>query len=254
MEPIQELNKESIQEYNSKRIFGLPRNIFFLGITSFFNDFSSEMVFSIFPAFFTSVLRAGAASLGLVDGIAEGFSNFFKIYSGNLSDRFQKRKPLVVFGYVLAVLTRPFYIIAGTVGGALGLRVLDRVGKGFRDAPRDAIVSFSTPKGEMGRSFGFHRAMDKAGSIFGPLVAYIILKFFPMNFNAVFLTAFFVGLITIFTLIFITDVAINIKNKKISLLSAFKDLSGQFKLFILSIKNTIYWFGYRRHTVVLYDL
>jgi len=227
-EPIQENKLE-------KRIFGLPKNIFFLGLTSFFNDFSSEMVFSVFPAFFTSVLKAGAASLGLVDGIADGFSNLFKIYSGNLSDRFQKRKPLVVFGYVLAVLTRPFYILTSTVGGALGLRVLDRVGKGLRDSPRDAIVSFSTPKEEMGRSFGFHRMMDKAGSILGPFVAYLVLKFFPMNFNAVFLTAFFVGIFTIISLIFISDVVTNNKNKKISLASAFKSLSGQFKLFIFSI-------------------
>jgi MFS family permease len=227
-EPIQENKVE-------KRVFGLPKNIFFLGLTSFFNDFSSEMVFSVFPAFFTSVLKAGAASLGLVDGLADGFSNLFKIYSGNLSDRFQKRKPLVVFGYILAVLTRPFYIFASTVGGALGLRVLDRVGKGLRDSPRDAIVSFSTPKEEIGRSFGFHRMMDKAGSILGPLVAYLILSYFPMNFNAVFLTAFFVGIFTIISLIFISDVVTNHKNQKISLVSAFKSLSGQFKLFILSI-------------------
>lgn len=226
---------EPIKENNIKRIFGLPRNIFLLGVTSFFNDFSSEMVFAVFPAFFTSVLKAGAASLGLVDGIAEGFSNLFKIYSGNLSDRFQKRKPLVIFGYVLALLTRPFYVFAGTVWRALGLRVLDRVGKGLRDSPRDAIVSLSTPRDEMGRSFGFHRAMDKAGSILGPLAAYLILKYYPMNFNAVFFTAFFIGLITIFTLFFISDVVVNIKNKKISLLFAFKNLSLQFKLFILSI-------------------
>ena len=95
---------------------------------------------------------AGAASLGLIDGLAEGLSNFFKIYSGNLSDKLQSRKPLVVAGYVLSVLTRPFYILVSTVGGALGLRVLDRVGKGLRDAPRDAILSFSTPKEELGRS------------------------------------------------------------------------------------------------------
>src|SRR3989344_7381741 len=148
-----------------KRIFGLPRNIFFLGLTSFLNDFSSEMVFSVFPAFFTSVLKAGAGALGLVDGVAEASSNLFKIYSGHLSDRFQKRKPLVVSGYMLSVLTRPFYSLTSTVGGALGLRFLDRVGKGMRDAPRDAIITLSTPKEELGRSFGYHRAMDTTGAI-----------------------------------------------------------------------------------------
>ena len=226
----------SIPDLNKKpRILGLPRNIFFLGLTSLFNDFSSEMVFSVFPAFFTSVLKAGAASLGLVDGLAEGLSNFFKIYSGNLSDKLQSRKPLVVAGYVLSVLTRPFYMLVGTVGGALGLRVLDRVGKGFRDAPRDAIISLSSPKEELGRSFGYHRAMDTIGSILGPLVAYLILRFFPLHFNAVFLTAFAVGLVTILTLFFISDVALAGAAAKIHIASAFKDLSWQFKLFILSI-------------------
>jgi MFS family permease len=222
------INKES-------RIFGLPRNIFFLGLTSLFNDFSSEMVFAVFPAFFTAVLKAGAASLGMVDGIAEGLSNFLKIYSGNLSDKLQRRKPLVVAGYVLSVLTRPFYIFVSTVGGALGLRVLDRVGKGLRDSPRDAIISFSSPKEELGRSFGYHRAMDTIGSIFGPLVAYLILRSYPLHFNAVFLTSFVVGLITILTLFFISDVVLANAAAKIHIASAFKNLSWRFKLFILCI-------------------
>lgn len=218
------------------RILGLPKNIFFLGLTSLFNDFSSEMVFSVFPAFFTAVLKAGAASLGLVDGLAEGLSNFFKIYSGRLSDKWQRRKPLVVAGYVLSVLTRPFYILVSTVSGALGLRVLDRVGKGFRDAPRDAIISLSTPKEELGRSFGYHRAMDTLGSILGPLAAYLILRSFPLYFNAVFLAAFVVGLTTIATLFFIADVApLRTAEARTRVASAFKDLSGRFKLFIFSV-------------------
>jgi MFS family permease len=225
MESVSDLSK-------TPRILSLPRNIFFLGLISLFNDFSSEMVFSVFPAFFTSVLKAGAASLGLVDGTAEGLSNFFKIYSGNLSDRLQSRKPFVVAGYLLSVLTRPLYIFVATVGGALGLRVLDRVGKGLRDAPRDAIISLSTPKEELGRSFGYHRAMDTLGSILGPLVAYLILRFFPLHFNAVFLTAFVVGLFTILTLFFISDVAFA---AKIHITSTFKNLPRQFKLFILSV-------------------
>ena len=217
------------------RILSLPRNIFFLGLTSLFNDFSSEMVFAVFPAFFTSVLKAGAASLGLVDGVAEGLSNLFKIYSGNLSDKLQSRKPLVVAGYVLSVLTRPFYIFVSAVSGALGLRVLDRIGKGFRDAPRDAIISLSTPQEELGRSFGYHRAMDTLGSILGPLVAYLILRSFPLHFNAVFLTAFAIGLITILTLFFISDVALAPAAKKAQIATPFKNLPGRFELFIFSV-------------------
>jgi MFS family permease len=217
------------------RIFGFPRNIFFLGLTSLFNDFSSEMVFSVFPAFFTAVLKAGAASLGLVDGIAEAASNFFKIYSGSLSDRFQSRKPLVVAGYLLSVTTRPFYIFVATVGGALGLRFLDRVGKGLRNPPRDAIISLSSSREELGGSFGYHRAMDTTGAILGPLVAYVILRAFPMGFHLVFLTAFAVGIFALVTLFFISDVAVALAARRVTVISTFKNLSPQFKLFLLSV-------------------
>jgi MFS family permease len=218
-----------------ERILGFPKNIFFLGITSLFNDFSSEMVFSVFPAFFISVLKAGAASLGLVDGVAEAFSDLFKIYSGNLSDWLQKRKPLVVAGYALSVITRPFYIVVSTVAGALGLRVLDRVGKGVRDAPRDAVISLSTPKEELGKSFGYHRAMDTTGAILGPLVAYILLRSFPGKFNVVFITSFVIGVIAVLTLLFVSDVATNFVAKKHDLLASWRGLSRRFKLFIFSI-------------------
>jgi MFS family permease len=153
------------------RILGLPRNVFFLGLTSFFNDFSSEMVASVFPAFFISVLKTGAESLGLVEGVAEAASNFIKVYSGRWSDRIEKRKVFAIVGYTLSVFTRPFYVFAGSVGAVIGLRLTDRIGKGLRDPPRDALISLSTPKKEMGRSFGYHRAMDTLGAIVGPLVA-----------------------------------------------------------------------------------
>lgn len=218
-----------------ERVFGLPKNIFLLGLTSFFNDFSSEMIFSIFPAFFTSVLQAGAASLGLVDGIAEAASNFFKAYSGNLSDRFQKRKALVVSGYTLSVLTRPFFMLISTVSGALSLRLLDRVGKGLRDAPRDAIISLSTPKDELGRSFGYHRAMDTAGAILGPLVAYGILLRFPLHFDIVFITAFVVGIFAVLTLFFIADVVVASRAQRSNFFSSLGALSFRFKLFLGSV-------------------
>src|ERR1044072_6282166 len=156
-----------------RKILGLDRNIFMLGLTSFFNDFSNEMILSAFPAFFSSVLKTGAASLGLVEGIADGASNLLKIYSGGLSDRIQKRRIFMFLGYGLSVLIRPFYMIAGTVAPVLGLRVLDRVGKGVREAPRDVIISASAAEGEIGRSFGYHRAMDTAGAILGTFGAFV---------------------------------------------------------------------------------
>lgn len=218
-----------------KRIFGLPRNIFFLGLTSLLNDFSSEMILAVFPAFLTYVVRAGAASLGLVDGIAEAASNIFKIYSGRLSDRIQRRKPLVVIGYTLSVLTRPFYLLSSTVGGVLGLRVLDRVGKGFRDAPRDAIISFSTTKAELGVSFGYHRAMDTTGAILGPLVAYFILRSFPERFDAVFVTAFIVGILALFTLFFIKDTVAALEESGRGIRSSFSGFPVSFRLYLLAV-------------------
>ena len=218
-----------------ERIFGLPRNIFLLGLTSLFNDFSSEMIYAIFPAFFTAVLGAGAASLGLVDGVAEAASNIFKIYSGSVSDKLQARKPLVIAGYTLSVLTRPFYAFVFAVPGALGLRFLDRVGKGLRDAARDAIISLSAPRNELGRSFGYHRAMDTIGAIIGPLVAYLILSRFPSSFNIVFFTAFGVGAIAIVTLIFVKDVVVPFKAKSAISLASLARFSAGFRLYLVAI-------------------
>ncbi len=217
-----------------KNILGLPKNIFFLGLTSLFNDFSSEMVFAVFPAFFTSVLHSGARSLGLVDGVAEAASNFFKIYSGAVSDRLQKRKALVVSGYALSVVTRPFYLLVSTVGGAMGLRFLDRVGKGLRDAPRDAIISLSTTKETLGRSFGYHRTMDKTGAILGPLAAYIILLNFPLRFDIIFITAFIIGIVVLLTLVFIKDIAVTIANP-LNLSNSFAELSPQFRKYVITM-------------------
>jgi MFS family permease len=219
----------------TNKVFGLPRNIFLLGLTSLFNDFSSEMVFSIFPAFFTAVLKAGAQSLGLVDGIAEAASNFFKIYSGNISDRYQKRKPLIVAGYALSVLTRPCYVLFPSVAGVLGLRFLDRVGKGLRDSPRDAIISLSADRAALGMSFGYHRAMDTTGAILGPLAAYLLLRFFPLRFNLVFATAFIVGILAIFSLYFISDLTARVVANRLSLSASFMALPARFKIFLLSI-------------------
>ena len=191
----------------SLRTFELPRTIWLLGITSFLNDFSSEMVFSILPAFFISVLRSGAESLGLVEGIAEGASNLIKILSGRWSDRVQRRKAFAVAGYAVSVLSRPLYVLASSVGFVIGLRLIDRVGKGLRDSPRDALISLSAPAGKSGLAFGYHRAMDTLGAVAGPLVAFAILSIWPNAFNAVFITAFVIGLAAVASVALVTDVA-----------------------------------------------
>lgn len=195
------------------------RNVTLLGLTSFFNDFSSEMVLAAFPAFFTSVLKAGAGSLGLVEGFADGAANIIKVYAGRLSDATQKRKPFMVAGYALSVFTRPFYLLVSSVGGVLGLRFTDRIGKGLREAPRDAIISLSTPKEEIGRAFGYHRMLDTFGAIGGPLAAYFILRAYPDGFNIIFITAFIIGLFSIASLFFVRDTVGELKRNGITLAS-----------------------------------
>lgn len=217
------------------------KNVFLLGITSFFNDFSSEMVLSVFPAFFVSVLKAGASSLGLVEGLADGASNIIKIYSGRLSDRLRKRKPFIIAGYSLSVFTRPVYLLVSSVVGVIGLRFTDRVGKGLRDGPRDAIISLSTPPDQIGQAFGYHRMWDTFGAIAGPFTAYLILRAYPEGFHYVFLTAFFIGFLAIISLLFVKDVVDGIKKNHITLASV-SLFSPQFKrylvaLFFLSLGN-----------------
>ncbi len=189
-----------------RRIFGVERNVFFMGLVSFFNDLSNEMILSIFPAFFSAVLKSGAASLGFIEGFADGLSNLTKIFSGRLSDKIHRRKTLALFGYALSVATRPFYLMSTVATHILGIRVVDRIGKGVREAPRDALLSLSANASDMGRSFGFHRAMDSAGAIIGPLVAFLILSNAPEAFNTVFITAFAVGILALFSFAFIREV------------------------------------------------
>ena len=220
-----------------KRVLGLNKNIFTLGLTSFFNDFSNEMILATFPAFFTSVLKSGAASLGLVEGIADGAANFLKIYSGNLSDRIKKYKIFILLGYGLATAVRPFYILTDSISTVLGLRVIDRIGKGLREPPRDVIISDSVPREEIGRSFGYHRAMDRAGGILGPLASYLILSRWEGGFNIIFITAFALGLISVATIFFVTDIvgAKTEDGSKLLTILTIKSLPKAFHYYLVAI-------------------
>ena len=221
-------------EQRTEKIIGLNRNVFFLGVTSLFNDFSSEMLFSVLPAFFIVVLKAGAASLGLVEGISEGCSNLIKIYSGHLSDKLHRRKIFVLTGYALSVMTRPLYSVVSQVPSAFSLRFLDRVGKGLRDAPRDALISLSSSSEQMGESFGYHRAMDTVGAIIGPLLAYVILKHFPDGFYHIFATSFGIGIVALVSLFFVSEIPETILPGK-TLVGSFGHFSTAFKRYLLSV-------------------
>lgn len=163
---------------NRKRLLGLPKNVFTLGWVSFFMDVSSEMIYPLLPLFLTNILGANKTMVGLIEGIAESTASLLKIVSGYLSDRFRKRKPLILYGYGLSTLTRPIVAIATGWAGVLVYRFIDRIGKGIRTAPRDAIIAESTEEGKLGKAFGFHRAMDTCGAIVGPAIAIAVLYLF----------------------------------------------------------------------------
>ena len=155
---------------------GLPRTVVILSLVSFLNDAASEMITPLLPLFLTAVLGAGPAVVGLVEGVAEATASFLKIISGRLADRGWRHKRLVLAGYTLSNLCRPLIGLAGAWPWVLALRFLDRVGKGIRTAPRDALIAHTTPPELRGRAFGLHRALDNAGAILGPLLAFALLR------------------------------------------------------------------------------
>jgi len=155
----------------------LKGNVLQLGIVSFFTDLSSEMIYPLLPVFFTGLVPPALAAIyiGLMDGIAESTSSLLKIYSGRLSDTLGKRKPLALLGYTISGLARPLMAVAYAGWHVIGLRFLDRVGKGFRTSPRDALISDSIDCDVRGLAFSFHRLMDHTGAVLGPVLATIFL-------------------------------------------------------------------------------
>jgi MFS family permease len=156
-------------------IRSLPLNVWILTATSFLTDVSSEMIVYLVPLFLANVLNAGTAVIGLIEGLAETTASLMKIYSGALSDKLGKRKWITVIGYGLSTIAKPFMYFAGTWQGVLGVRVADRLGKGIRTAPRDALVAGSIDEKQRGLAFGLHRAGDTAGAFFGLLIAAVIV-------------------------------------------------------------------------------
>ena len=153
----------------------LPRNVWAVGLTSFFMDISSEMVINILPLFLANVLGVQTSIIGLIEGIAEATASILKLFSGWLSDKMGGRKWLAVVGYSLSAVSKPFFYIAGSWELIAGVRWADRVGKGIRTAPRDALVADSVTKEVRGLAFGFHRAMDTAGAMVGIIIAVIVV-------------------------------------------------------------------------------
>lgn len=175
----------------------ITRNVFVLGWVSFLTDVSSEMILPILPLFLANVLKAGMASIGLIEGVAESTASLLKVASGWYSDRIKRRKPLVVSGYLLSNLVKPCLALITTWGQALGIRFADRVGKGVRTSPRDALIAESSEQRTRGRSFGFHRMMDTAGAVVGTSIAYLVLSRMAGAYRSVFALSAIPGVLAI---------------------------------------------------------
>jgi MFS family permease len=169
-----------------KKFFGLGRNVFFAGLVSFCMDVSSEMIYPLVPLFLANVLGVNKSMIGLIEGIAESTASILKVFSGWLSDRIGRRKGLMVIGYGISTLSRPVVALAGTWQQVLASRFVDRLGKGIRTAPRDAIIAESTETTHLARAFSFHRALDTMGAVVGPAIALFLLGLFNNDYRGLF--------------------------------------------------------------------
>ncbi|MGD1120130.1 MAG: MFS transporter [Dehalococcoidales bacterium] len=158
-----------------KKIWGMHPNVFFLGVVSLLTDVSSEMIFTLVPLVVIDVLSGSALDVGVIGGLSESFDAIFRIFSGRISDRIKKRKLLAVIGYGFSTVCKPFMLLANVWGGVLAVRFGDRLGKGVRTSPRDALIADSVGVEKRGKGFGIHRAMDTAGAVIGLAAAAIII-------------------------------------------------------------------------------
>jgi MFS family permease len=175
----------------------LPTGIWVLGFVSMLMDISSEMIHGLLPLFMVVSLGASALAVGLVEGVAEATALIVKVFSGALSDYLGRRKAIVVFGYALSAFTKPLFALANTVGLVVGARLVDRIGKGIRGAPRDALIADIAPPTLMGAAFGLRQSMDTLGAFFGPLVAVGLMIIWSNDFRAVFWVAVVPGLMAV---------------------------------------------------------
>ncbi len=193
-------------ERDDSRRPGISRNVWLLSAVSLFTDLSSEMIYPLVPLFLRTVLHAPVNVIGLIEGIAESTAGFLKFVSGALSDRWGKRKPLVLSGYALAAFTKPLLAAAHAWPVVLLARGLDRFGKGVRGSPRDAILAGSAPPELRGRAFGLHRSADSIGAVLGPLAALFILSVLHEDYRFAFLIAFVPGLVSTLLILPVRDV------------------------------------------------
>ena len=174
---------------------GLSRNTFLLALASLFADISTEMLYPVLPVFLTQTLKASGSVVGLVEGVAGATQNIVQGFSGSLSDKLQRRKPIALVGYLLAAIAKPLMGTATVWQGVLGGRFLDRLGTGARSAPRDALIASSVDEANRGRAFGLEGVGDNAGAFLGPLLAVLLLIVLHLDMRLIFYLAVVPGLL-----------------------------------------------------------
>lgn len=179
----------------------LPISIWGLGFVSMFMDISSELVHSLLPIFMATALSSSMVTIGIIEGFAEGAASIMKIFSGAISDYFGKRKVLVVAGYTLSAVTKPIFPLATTLGWVFGARFVDRIGKGIRGAPRDALVADIAPLHLRGTAYGLRQSLDSVGALIGPILAVLFMGWFSNDIRPVFWLAVFPSFVAVFLLI-----------------------------------------------------
>ncbi len=192
----------SRQMITNRPLKNIPASVWVLGLVSMFMDISSEMIHSLLPLFLVGTLGASTLMVGLIEGLAESSALIVRVFSGVLSDYLGKRKALAVFGYALGALTKPLFAIAPTAGVVLSARLVDRVGKGVRGAPRDALVADIAPAGVRGAAFGLRQSLDTVGALLGPLLSVGLMLLWADDFRAVFWVAFVPGVFAVSLLLF----------------------------------------------------
>jgi MFS family permease len=219
-------------------IKGVRKNVFILGLVSFFTDISSEMPYPIIPLFLKEILHAPMSVVGLIEGIAESTASLLKVVSGWLSDKSGKRKPFVIYGYSLSTIAKPLLAFAATWHFVLAARFLDRFGKGLRSSARDALIADSTEAQYRGKAFGFHRSLDSVGAVIGPIIALLLLYYLDRNhwhldasYRIIFLIAFIPALISVLLLLFF--VTEKVGERKDGLKFRLSDFSRDFKIFLM---------------------
>jgi len=223
-----------MRPYKRIEIFsGITRNIFIMGLVSLFTDLSSQMVFPLIPLFLTTVLGCGAYVVGIVEGAAETTASLLKVVSGYWSDKINKRKPFILFGYSMSSITKPLFALANIWTFVLFLRVIERIGKGIRTAPRDALVAESCDESVRGKAFGFHRAADGIGSTLGAVLALLLLPVW--GYRNIFLFALVPGIISVFIILFIQEKNAPAKQEKkqVSVKLSLKELPVNLRFFII---------------------